>query len=216
MEVKHKNPCKTALLIVDMISDFEFEDGEKLCPPALAAAENIRELKKRAKDQRAPVIYVNDNYGHWNEDFRTFAARIRNGSERGRRITDLLAPEEDDLYILKPQRSGFYETPLSVLLQSLKVSNLIICGVTTDMCVLFTAHDAYMRGFQVFVPADCSAAVEPEFHQQAIDLIRRVADARTEFSSEIDLPALDRIDSEHDIARNIPEVETGPEAAGAA
>src|SRR5215204_1073218 len=157
-----KPACSTALVIVDMISDFEFEGAEKLCPHALEAAQNILKLKKRAKANRAPVIYVNDNYGRWNEDFRTMAARIRSGSERGRRITEILAPEDNDLYILKPQRSGFYETPLSVLLQSLRVSNLVICGVTTDICVLFTAHDAYMRGFRVFVPKDCCAAAERE------------------------------------------------------
>ncbi len=195
-------------MIVDMISDFEFEDGEKLCPHALAAAENIRDLKKRAKDHCMPVIYVNDNYGHWEEDFRSFAARIGSGSNRGRGITELLAPEENDLYILKPQRSGFYETPLSVLLQSLKISNLIICGVTTDMCVLFTAHDAYMRGFQVYVPADCSAAVEVKYHIDALELLERVADARIGSSREIDFAALDQNGTGPDITRNIPDVET--------
>ena len=205
---KSKNDCKSALLIVDMISDFEFEDGEKLCPHALAAAENIRDLKKRAKDHCMPVIYVNDNYGHWEEDFRSFAARIGSGSNRGRGITELLAPEENDLYILKPQRSGFYETPLSVLLQSLKISNLIICGVTTDMCVLFTAHDAYMRGFQVYVPADCSAAVEVKYHIDALELLERVADARIGSSREIDFAALDQNGTGPDITRNIPDVET--------
>ena len=200
--------CNTALLIVDMISDFEFPDGEKLCPHARAAAENIRILKKRAKDHCLPVIYVNDNYGHWEEDFRSLAERLRSGSDRGREITELLAPDENDLYILKPQRSGFYETPLSVLLQSLKVSNLIICGVATDMCVLFTAHDAYMRGFKVFVPGDCSAAAEVKHHTAALELLERVAEARIGSSREIDLGALESDGAAHDIARNVPEVET--------
>ena len=205
---KKKAECKTALLIVDMISDFEFRDGEKLCAHALAAAENIRSLKKRAKEYCVPVIYVNDNYGHWEEDFRSFADRISSGSDRGRQISELLAPEENDLYILKPQRSGFYETPLSVLLQSLDASNLIICGVTTDMCVLFTAHDAYMRGFQVYVPADCSAAIEVKHHTDALELLERVAEARIGSSREIDFEALERNGAGHDIARNIPTVET--------
>ena len=205
---KTKPGCNTALLIVDMISDFEFHDGEKLCPHALAAAENIRDLKRRAKDHCVPVIYVNDNYGHWEEDFRSFAERIGSGSDRGRRITELLAPDENDLYILKPQRSGFYETPLSVLLQSLKVANLIICGVTTDMCVLFTAHDAYMRGFQVYVPADCSAAVEVKFHTDALELLERVAEARIGSSREIDFAALQQNGAGPNITRNIPDVET--------
>jgi len=209
------NPiCSTALLIVDMISEFEFQGGEKLCRNALQAAENVRELKQRARGQRAPVIYVNDNYGRWNEDFRTMAERIRTGSERGRRISELLAPEPNDLYILKPQRSGFYETPLSVLLQSLRVSNLIICGVTTDMCVLFTAHDAYMRGFRVFVPEDCCAAVEAEHHYEALRLLSRVTDVGIVAQKEIELAALESDSEVHDIARNLPEIETDLGAGG--
>jgi nicotinamidase-related amidase len=208
--------CSTALVIVDMISDFEFEGGEKLCPRALEAAQNIRELKKRAKAICAPVIYVNDNYGRWNEDFRTMAARIRSGSERGRRITEMLEPQENDLYILKPQRSGFYETPLSVLLQSLRVSNLVICGVTTDICVLFTAHDAYMRGFRVFVPEDCCAATEREHHTEALNLLQRVSDVHISAHREIDFQALERRAETHDIARNIPDVETDLGVSGPA
>jgi nicotinamidase-related amidase len=212
----HKeNSCKTALLIVDMISDFEFEDGEKLCPHALVAAEKIHDLKGRAKDHGAAVIYVNDNYGRWNEDFRAFAARIGSSSAKGGEITKLLAPDKNDLYVLKPQRSGFYETPLSVLLQSLKVVNLIIAGVTTDICVLFTAHDAYMRGFQVYVPADCSAAVEVKHHTSALELLERVADARIDASENIDFVKLENFNGSHDIARNVPDLETPLGTSGA-
>ena len=210
-----KNACNTALLVVDMISDFEFEGGHQLSVQALTAAENVRELKKRAKEHCAPVVYVNDNYGRWNEDFRTMAERIRSGSERGRRITEILAPEENDLYILKPQRSGFYETPLSVLLQSLRVKNLVICGVTTDICVLFTAHDAYMRGFRVFVPEDCCAAVEMEHHTEALNLLKRVTDIRIVGHEEIDFATLEGGAGGPDIARNIPDAEIDLGTSGA-
>lgn len=199
---------RTAILIVDMMSDFEFEDGEKLWPHAAAAAENIKLLKQRAKSHGAPVVYVNDNYGHWEEDFRSFVSRIKGSSSEGRRITDLLAPEENDLYVLKTQRSGFYETPLSILLQSLKVVNLIVCGVTTDICVLFTAHDAYMRGFRVFVPSDCSAAVETEYHSEALKLLERVASADTREQSSLDFNELEQQGGDHDIARRVPLVQT--------
>lgn len=191
-----------------MISGFEFEDGEKLFPPALEAARNIRMLKARAKEYCAPVIYVNDNFGRWEQDFRVFAEAIRGSSDRGRQITEILAPDENDLYILKPQRSGFYETPLSVLLQSLKVSNVIVSGVTTDICVLFTAHDAYMRGFDAYVPPDCSAAVQREYHDDALKMLRRVAEAKTFDSNEIDFRSLDQKVGEHDLARNVPDVKT--------
>ena len=156
--VSSQAQINTALLIIDLISDFSFKDGEKLFPHALQAAENIAALKTKAKASGVPVIFVNDNYGRWNDDFSGYKKYVRENSEKGRKVLGLIEPEADDYFILKPQRSGFYATALGVLLLSLDVSTVIVTGVTTDICVLFTAHDAYMRGFHVGVPGDCSAA----------------------------------------------------------
>jgi len=181
-----KNSKGEALLIMDMISDFSFDDGDKLFEPALAAAEKIAGLKKRARAAGASVIYVNDNYGRWNEDFGTFVDRVSESSGKGRQITDKLEPGPDDLFVVKPQRSGFYATPLGVLLLSKDISRVTITGVTTDICVLFTAHDAYMRGFSVQVPADGTAAVKSEYHTHALEFLERVADVDTGLCSAID------------------------------
>jgi nicotinamidase-related amidase len=178
--------CSEALLILDMISDFEFEDGDKLSPQALETAANIAALKRKAKAADAAVIYVNDNYGRWNEDFHTYTRNVRENSENGRRIIELIEPERDDMFVLKPQRSGFYATPLGVLLLSMGTSRIIIAGVTTDICVLFTAHDAYMRGFSVCVPADCSAAVRPAHHRRALKFLERIADVDIRESGEVE------------------------------
>jgi nicotinamidase-related amidase len=177
--------CSEALLILDMISDFEFEDGDKLFPQALDAAPAIADLKRKAKEGDAAVIYVNDNYGRWNEDFHSYTRNVREKSKKGRRIIDLIEPEPDDMFVLKPQRSGFYATPLGVLLLSMGTSRVIIAGVTTDICVLFTAHDAYMRGFSVCVPADASAAVKPAHHRRALKFLERIADADIGESSKV-------------------------------
>jgi len=167
--------CSEALLILDMISDFQFEDGEKLYPHALKAAGAIAGLKRKAKSSGAAVVYVNDNYGRWNEDFHTYTRNVRENSEKGRRIIELIEPESDDMFVLKPQRSGFYATPLGVLLLSMGASRVVVTGVTTDICVLFTAHDAYMRGFSVCVPSDCSGAVQPAHHRRALKFLERIA-----------------------------------------
>ena len=168
--------CSEALLILDMISDFEFEDGDKLYPQALKAASAIAQLKKEAKRSGAAVVYVNDHYGRWNEDFHTYTQNVRETSKKGRSIIELIEPESDDMFVLKPQRSGFYATPLGVLLLSMGASRVVVAGVTTDICVLFTAHDAYMRGFSVCVPSDCSAAVRPAHHRRALKFLERIAD----------------------------------------
>ena len=175
-----------AILIVDMISDFSFEGGEQMFDRAMAAAEKIADLKRRADEADVPVVFVNDNYGKWNEDFGTYVHNTMQASERGREVVEILNPGKDDLYIVKPQRSAFYATPLGVLLLSMDVSKVIVTGVTTDICVLFTAHDAYMRGYHVEVPADCSATVEPRHHDYTLRYLRRVADAETRNSKDIE------------------------------
>lgn len=181
---------KTALLLVDVISDFEFEDGHRLFENAVPAAKKIADLRRKATTAGLPVIYVNDNFGKWQEDLEKQAERIIESSAMGRKIVEILRPGSDDYYVLKPQRSGFYETPLAVLLASMEITSLIVTGFSTDICVLFTAHDAYMRGFKVHVPSDCSAAVEEGFHRSALELIERVAHADITPSAGLDLDTL--------------------------
>jgi|SRR5215213_6930015 len=177
--------CSEALLILDMITDFDFDDGEKLFPEALEIAPRIAELKEKAKAANAAVIYVNDNYGRWNEDFHTYVRNIKKKSDMGRQIIELIEPDKDDMFVLKPQRSGFYATPLGVLLLSMGTSRVVVTGVTTDICVLFTAHDAYMRGFSVFVPSDCTAAVRPRHRTRALKFLERIADVDISESAKV-------------------------------
>jgi nicotinamidase-related amidase len=174
-----------ALLIVDMINDFRFDDGDELFRRTLPVAKRIVKLRERAHDARVPVIYVNDNFAKWHDTFQTTIETIAHASDPGREIVTLMRPEKDDYYVLKPDRSGFYETPLEILLGDLGVKELIITGVTTDMCVLFTAHDAHMRDIKVAVPSDCTAAIKPAHKTQALKLLERVANADTRPSDEI-------------------------------
>ena len=97
----------------------------------------------------------------------------------GREIVKLLEPQSDDYYVLKPHRSAFYSTTLELLLRDLETTTLIVTGVTTDICVLFTANDAYMRGFDLVIPRDCVAAVKPAHTKQAMEFIKRVLKADT-------------------------------------
>lgn len=182
---KHRH-SGVAILIVDMIADFNFEAGDKIFQNALPVADKIAKLKERAIRNAVPVIYVNDNYGNWKNDFSATLDSAE-ASSKGNKIASLLRPGPDDYHVLKPQRSGFFATPLDVLLSALDVSDLVITGITTDICVLFTAHDAYMRGYRVNVPVDCCAAAEPDQHISAIDLLSRIADADVRTLSEIDL-----------------------------
>jgi nicotinamidase-related amidase len=178
-------PRGSALLLLDVITNFEFEDGRELLKRTLPAAKNIARLKQRVKKAGVPVVYVNDNFGKWQEDFKTMSDHFAKPDAKGREVVELLKPNHDDYYVLKPHRSGFYSTSLELLLRDLKAKTLIITGITTDICVLFTANDAYMRGFDLHIPIDCVAAVKPSFSRQAMEFIERVLKADTRKSTDI-------------------------------
>jgi nicotinamidase-related amidase len=177
--------CETALLLVDVINDFEFETGPKLLPPGLRAARKLRDLKQRALRAGVPCIYVNDNYGRWRSDFKTQVQHSSSDQSRGAPVVKLLLPDERDYFVLKPKHSGFYQTCLSVLLDHLGAKTLIIGGYTTDNCVTFTATDAYLRGYQLVIPADGTATVGADNQRSALRHLERVLHARVLPSSAI-------------------------------
>jgi nicotinamidase-related amidase len=185
--------ARVALLLIDVINDLEFEGGDRLLEHALPMAERIAALRKHAQDHGIPTVYVNDNFGRWQSNFTKLIAHCRGDGVRGEPIVERLIPDEDmDYFVLKPKHSGFYSTTLDVLLDYLRVESLIITGLTTDYCVLFTAADAYMRDFELVVPSDCVASIDPENGRQALVHMRRVLRADTRASDAVELIAADR------------------------
>lgn len=179
-----------ALVLIDVIGDFEFEDGEKLFKNALPMSENLSALKRKAKQAKIPVIYVNDNYGKWQSDFKKLLAHSLDKSVRGSRIAERLKPDEDDYFVLKPKHSGFFSTTLEILLEHLQAKTLVLTGVATDICVLFTANDAFLRDYKIVVPSDCVAANEEETSRRTLEYIERVLKADTRPSTEINFSEL--------------------------
>ncbi|MEA3212387.1 MAG: hypothetical protein QOE70_5444 [Chthoniobacter sp.] len=149
---------KTVLLLVDVINDFDFPEGKQLLRFALPAARRIAALKRRLGKRGVPAIFVNDNFGRWQSDFKKQVERCISDDSPGAEVARLLIPAEDDYFVLKPKHSGFYSTSLETLLSYLGAQKLIITGFAADICVLFTANDAYMRDYELIVPSDCIAA----------------------------------------------------------
>ncbi len=164
---------KTVLLLVDVINDFDFPEGEKLLRFALPAARRIAALKKRLRQRGIPAIYVNDNFGRWQSDFKKQVERCIREDSRGAEVVRSLVPAEDDYFVLKPKHSGFYSTSLETLLSYLGAERLIITGFAADICVLFTANDAYMRDFQLVVPRDCIASESAAARRGAVQQMTR-------------------------------------------
>jgi nicotinamidase-related amidase len=179
-----------AVLLIDVINDFDFPEGEDLLQHALPMAHRISDLKARAKRAGVPVIYVNDNFGRWRSDFNAQVEHCLTNEVLGKPVVEQLRPSEDDYFVLKPKHSGFFSTTLDTLLEYLEVKTLILTGLTGNICVLFTANDAYMRDFQLIVPGDCVASNTSDDNRYALRQMHAVLKADTRPSDQLDCDML--------------------------
>ena len=145
----------TALLLIDVINDLAFDGSEPLVAQAESMAAPLARLKRRATAAGIPTIYINDNFGQWRSDFRRTVAHCTARSSPGQRVSRRLRPSARDYFVLKPKHSGFFDTTLDTLLETLRIRRVILTGIAGNICVLFTANDAYMREYKIFAPADC-------------------------------------------------------------
>jgi nicotinamidase-related amidase len=181
--VPDKSPV--ALLLIDVINDLDFPEGEKLLRHALPMARRLARLKKRAKQHGYAAIYVNDNFGRWRSDFNAQVTHCLDDGVLGEEIVKILKPEEDDYFVLKPAHSAFYSTTLELLLKHLSATTLIITGMATNICVAFSVNDAFLRGYDVYVPEDCVAANTTKLTREALEQMKTVAKAHVGPTSEL-------------------------------
>ena len=177
-----------ALLLIDVINDLDFPEASQLLRYARPMARKLLRLKRRAKKAGVPVIYVNDNFGRWQSDFRRQVEHCLRENARGREIVSLLRPDDDDYFVLKPKHSGFFSTTLETLLRYLGSKKLILTGIAGNFCVLFTANDAYMRDYELLIPSDCTVSNTAEENRQALGLMRKFLKADTRPSTKLRLP----------------------------
>lgn len=179
-----------ALLLIDVINDFDFPDAEKLLHHALPMAGRIATLKQRAAAAGVPTVYVNDNFGRWRSDFRALVEHCLRPERPGRAVVEQLVPGPDDYFVLKPKHSGFFSTTLDLLLARLQARTVVITGMAGNNCVLFTANDAYMRDLRLVVPCDTIASNTAEDNEYALRQMQVVLKADVRPSAELDFAAL--------------------------
>ncbi len=176
---------QTALIIVDMQNCFLHPQGTFATlgvdiAPLQEAIPGCVVLADAARSAGVPVIHV---YTTWRSDYRD-AGLIWNELKRpvrdagalvagsfDARIVDELAPEPADFLVVKHRYSGFYGTDLEVILSSLWITSLVICGVTTNICVETTARDAAQRNYRTYVVHDATGEVDPEKHDHALSTL---------------------------------------------
>jgi nicotinamidase-related amidase len=164
----------TALLLIDVINDLAFDGSEALVAQAESMAAPLAHLKRRATAAGVPTIYINDNFGQWRSDFRRTVAHCTARSAPGQRVSRRLKPTARDYFVLKPKHSGFFDTTLDTLLETLRIRRVILTGIAGNICVLFTANDAYMRDYKIFAPADCIVSNTATDNDHALRQIKAV------------------------------------------
>lgn len=168
----------SAILFVDIINDFDFDGGENLLQHTNDILPGLKKLRQFGKDNNMPIIYVNDHYDLWQADFRKIIEHCQySGNEH---IIQALKPDDSDYFLIKPQHSAFFETPLHTLLNDLGKTHLIMAGIAGDICILFTAKDAYMHKYSMHIPENCMASEEKEGTEYALYLMRSVMNASIE------------------------------------
>jgi nicotinamidase-related amidase len=175
----------TALLLIDVINDLAFEGSQALVRQAEPMAIRLSHLKRNATVAGVPAIYINDNFGQWRSDFRQTVAHSISQSSPGRRVSQRLRPTSRDYFVLKPKHSGFFDTTLDTLLEALRIRRVILTGIAGNICVLFTANDAYMRDLKIFAPADCIVSNTATDNDYALRQIQTVLKGNVAVSTRI-------------------------------
>lgn len=167
---------KTALVLIDMINAYDYEDAERLVPSVKRALPAVVYLLAQARERDLPVIYVNENFGKW----RSHHGEILDAALAGRHadLVEPVRPDATSYFIVKARHSVFYETPLAYLLGTLDVSHLVLCGQVTEQCVLYSALDAHIRHLKVTVARDAVAHIHQNLADAALRMMEENMNAR--------------------------------------
>ncbi|MFE7647325.1 cysteine hydrolase family protein [Streptomyces phaeoluteigriseus] len=174
---------KTALIVIDMITNYEHADAELLLPSAREAVPAAAGLLQRARERKVPVVYVNDNFGEWRSHHGELLGTALSGPHAD--LVEPLVPDDDSLFVVKARHSIFFETPLAYLLDQRGIDHLVLCGQVTEQCVLYSALDAHVRHLRVTVPRDAVAHIHADLADAALRMMERNMGARLCDSEEL-------------------------------
>src|SRR3954453_12326334 len=160
---------RSALLVIDMINDYDHPDGEHLARSAEPVVPRIAGLLERARDEEGLTVHVNDNFGNWNSQRDELVKHALGGPQRA--LVEPLVPESQTAFVVKARHSVFYETPLEYLLRQQEVDRIVLTGQVTEQCILYSALDAYIRHFEVAVPGDATAHIHDDLAHAALRMM---------------------------------------------
>jgi nicotinamidase-related amidase len=159
------NPAKSALLVIDMQVFFLAEHSPSYTCGGVAIISKVKRLIEAFRQAKRPVIF--SRHVHHPDDLDSgimgwwWKGKCLEGSPESE-VHPELAPLPGEKVIFKHRYSAFYNTDLETVLRCLKVEDLVITGVMTNMCCESTARDAYFRDYRVFFPADGTGSINEE------------------------------------------------------
>ncbi len=156
-----------------MLNDFVQPGAPLEVPGARIIVPRLAERMAAARAKQIPVIYICDQHQPDDVEFRVWPPHAVGGT-RGSQVIDALTPQLRDQMVTKTTYSGFFKTKLDSVLEKIGAEHLIITGVCTNICVLYTAADALMRGYTIDVPEDSVAALTPDDHRFGMRQLREV------------------------------------------
>ena len=167
-----------ALLIIDMLNDFVLQGSPLEVPDAQGIIPHIKKQIKMARKNNSAVIYICDSHEHNDQEFirMGWPPHALAGSE-GAQVIDSLEPLPQDRIISKKSYSGFFDTELDIVLKENNISELLVTGCVTNICVLYTVADAVQRGYKVSVLKDCVAGLNQQEHEFALRQMENVLGA---------------------------------------
>ena len=178
---------ETALIVIDMLNRYEHEDAEPLVRSVEEQLPQIVALRDRAAaSDDVLLVYSNDNFEHWES---TRDDLVRDALEGARPdLVEPIVPPADVPFLPKGRHSIFYETPVAHVLQTQGIRRVVMCGQVTEQCILYSALDAVLRGYDVEVATDAVAHVVPEFAEAALGMMEKNLHARLRPAEEVELP----------------------------
>lgn len=167
-----------ALLVIDMLVDFVSEGGALYVGPAgRKVVEPIREKLAWARSTGVPVIFICDQHLPGDAEFNMFPPHCLKGSA-GAEVIPELSPQSGELIIPKRRYSGFFGTDLDLTLRELGVGEVLLVGVCTNICVLYTCADARMLNYGVTVYRDCVSSFDERAHEFALQEMEKTLGAK--------------------------------------
>jgi nicotinamidase-related amidase len=171
MSDPERPPVKSAVIVTDMLNNYEHEDAEPLIDSVREVIPNLAGLIADARRRDVLVVYVNDNHGDWTAGRRELVQAALQGPDPS--LVEPIIPPDDAPFVVKARHSVFYGTQLEYMLYQFDVKRLVIAGQVTEQCILYSALDAYVRHYRVVIPRDAVAHIHPNLAEAALTMMAR-------------------------------------------